>query len=94
MMAISPRKSGAYAKTGDLRTVWGKFQRKPFIMAIPQEKASLTPKLAGGVGKIEAEPVYHGDCATKRDPIGETIWISETIRIGEAKRGGPCHQSD
>ena len=43
------------------RPAWGNSKRKPFIMAIPHEKAVLTPKPAGGVGKNEGKTVYHGD---------------------------------
>ena len=38
MMAIPPRKSGAYAKTGDLRPAWENSQRNPFIMAIAEKR--------------------------------------------------------
>ena len=40
------------------------------------------------LGKIPAEPVYHGDRETKHDRISETIWIGETVR------DRPCRRSD
>ena len=47
------------------------------MLAISSRKAAITPKPAGGLGKFEAEPVYLGNRETKRDPIGETIRITE-----------------
>ena len=61
----------------------------------PQEKAAVTPKPAtfDPLGKIPAEPVYHGDRETKRDPIGEPFRIGEPIRIGEAAKTRPTRSS-
>ena len=38
IMAVSPEKGGAYAKTGDLRAAWENSQRNPFIMAIAKQR--------------------------------------------------------
>ena len=62
----SARKSGNRAQTRDLRQVWGKSKRNPFIMAIPLFPLVLTPKPARVLGKIEAETVYHGDSLKKK----------------------------
>ena len=43
----SPRKSGAYAKTGGLRPAWGNFLRNPFIMAIARPSAIVLAKPSG-----------------------------------------------
>ena len=76
------------------RPPWGNSNGKPFMMAIPQEKAAFTPKPAGGLGKFEAKPVYHGDRETKQDPIGQTIRIGERVRVEETRRDGCYRRSD
>ena len=70
------------------RPTWEKSMRKPFTMAILQGKAGIAPKPATRrrLGKIRAEPVYHGD--------RETIRIGEAIRIGETRRDAPCRRND
>ena len=44
ILAISPRKSGPHAKSGERS--WGKSIGNPFILATPQGKAGIAPKLA------------------------------------------------
>ena len=53
----SAGKSGDHAKAGDSWTVWGKSNGNPFIMAILQEKAGITPKPAAfnRLGKTQCE---------------------------------------
>ena len=86
---------GAHAKAGDNpRTAWENSNGNPFTIAISPRKAALTPKPATGLGKIEAEPVYHGDRETKRDSIDETLRIDERIRIKETIRDEPCRRID
>ena len=43
----SPRKSGIYAKTRDLRPIWGNFQWNPLIMAIAKKNPIGSAKSFG-----------------------------------------------
>ena len=69
MMAILPRKSGAYAKTGDLRTVWGNSERNPFILAIAKQIAIRLAKplgLAKPFGLAVPDDPWRNDTASYR----------------------------
>ena len=83
-MAISLFSAQACAKARDW--VWGKSNGKRFIMATPQEKASLTPKPAtrNRLGKIRREPVYLGDSARKSDDRAKT---GDSPAAGEIRMG-------
>ena len=77
-MAILP-KPATFDRLGKniLKTV----HYSDFLMKKQCSRQNQSPST--GLGKIEMETVYHGDCRTKRHPIGETIRIGEIIRIGE-----------
>ena len=61
----------------------GKFKVETVYLGDFPKKSGSHAKTRDRLGKIQAEPVYHGDRRETRDPIKETIWIGETIRIGE-----------
>ena len=61
----SPRKSGGYAKAGDLRLAWGNSQRNPFIMATTKPSVIRLAKLFG-LAKQEGKACCHRSRARSR----------------------------